>query len=543
MNSNPARDTGTYAVELRAISKTYPGINRKANDNISMGLRKGEILCIAGENGAGKTTLMKILYGLERPDEGGIFINDARAIIDTPAEAQGFGIGMVHQHFMLFPEYTVAENIVMGLEPRKWGIFFDAKRARGEAERLIREHHFSVSPDAPLGSLSVGEKQQVEICRLLYRKAGIIILDEPTSVLTELETASFFKTLKALAAAGKSLILITHKLQEIKQISDRVAVLRQGKLAAIQNTNEIDEHAIARMMIGDKETQAAGADAAGAGLRPAETSGASGIRGEKPLFVFDSVTVMRHRQKRALLDNVSFKLYPGEILAFAGVGGNGLGVLEAALGGFLHPVSGKILHRGEDVSRFNIQRLRKRGLAYVPADRLGVGSAADVSITENFIIDRREEFSLRGFLGRQKMTDFAGNLMRRFNIAESGRGGAENAAALSGGNLQKLILAREINQWETGQFRDYIVFSEPCWGLDFAAGAFVRAEISALREKGAGIILISTNLDEILELADRIIVMYRGSIAGCFTNGAAQLKEKIGACMQGLGTEAVPAGA
>jgi len=472
---------------------------------------------------------MKILCGLEKPDSGEIFINGRRVFIDNPRDAKTLGIGMVHQHFMLFPEFTVAENIVMGTEPRKWGIFFDTAQAHNAAERIIREHHFSVSPDRQVASLSVGEKQQVEICRLLYRNAAIIILDEPTSVLTEHEAASFFAAMRALADAGKSLILITHKLHEIKLVSDRVAVLRQGELIDIRDTAGIDEHSIARMMMGETSEKTS--------LNcPESYANISRLEKSDPVVVFDNVTVTRHGQKQALLENVSFNVHTGEILAFAGVGGNGLGVLEAVLGGFLHPSSGKIMHRGQDISRLNIRRLRNRGLAYVPADRLGVGSAPDAAITENIIINRRAEFSRMGFFDRSAIKHFTANLMRQYNIAGLGSATAD-AASLSGGNVQKLILAREI-----GQFRDYIVFSEPCWGLDFASSAFVRSQISALREKGAAIILISTNLDEILELADRIIVMYRGRIAGGFANGTAHIKEKIGACMQGLSAETIPAG-
>jgi simple sugar transport system ATP-binding protein len=507
-----------HAVELRGISKVYPGSAKKANNNISLALGRGEILCIAGENGAGKTTLMKILYGLETPDEGAIFINSNAVTIDSPLAARRLGIGMVHQHFMLFPEYTAAENIVMGMEPRKWGIFFDKAKAKAQAAKVIEAHHFSIDPDRPVKSLSIGEMQQVEICRLLYRNAGIIILDEPTSVLTGHETAALFKTLKALAAEGKSLFLITHKLQEIKSIADRVAVLRKGELAGIRGKGEIDEYAISKMMIGGDYNVPE--KHAGKETRPA-------VRGE-PVIVFDNVTVFRRGQRRPLLDKLSFSVGPGEITGFAGVGGNGLGVLEAVLGGFLHPAAGKIFHKGDDISRLNIRRLRKRGLAYVPADRQRVGSALGASIDENLIIDRRMEFTRMGFLDRRAVRNFCGGLISRYNIENPG--GAFPASALSGGNLQKLILAREIDQ-----FKDYFVFSDPAWGLDIAASAFVWAEIAKLREKGAAIILISTNLDEILTLADRIIVMYRGMAAAEFDNSGntSALKEKIGDCMHG----------
>ncbi|MCL2126634.1 MAG: ATP-binding cassette domain-containing protein [Treponema sp.] len=513
------------AVEFRGISKIYPGSVKKANNSVSLYLRKGEILCIAGENGAGKTTLMKILGGLETPSEGEILINGNPAAIDSPLAARRLGIGMVHQHFMLFPDYTVAENIVMGTEPRKFGLFFDRKKAAAEAAKVISAHQFTVEPGRPVGSLSVGEMQQVEICRLLYRNAQIIILDEPTSVLTEHEAAALFSTLRVLASRGKSLFLITHRLREIKTVSDRVAVLRHGGIAGIRDTKETDEYEIAKLMTG---SGLAGNEFS---RKPGPENSGPGKTGE-PVIAFDGVTVLRRRQERPLLNRLSFSVRPGEIVGFAGVGGNGLGVLEAVLGGFIHPAGGKITHNGKDISRLNIRRLRNQGLAYVPADRLRVGSAPQASISENIIIDRRGEFSRMGVLDRGKIRNFSGGLIRRYNITEAG--GESPAAVLSGGNLQKLILAREIDR-----FRDYFVFSEPTWGLDIAAGGFVRSEIMKLREKGAAIILISTNLDEILALALRIIVMYRGRAAAEFSNAApgadaVSLRENIGSCMQGL---------
>jgi simple sugar transport system ATP-binding protein len=511
-----------YSVELRDITKIYSGTNKKANTHITLGLRKGEILCIAGENGAGKTTLMKILNGLETPSSGEIKINGNTVIIGSTLNAQKMGIGMVHQHFLLFPEYTVAENMVMGVEPRKWGFFIDKAKANAEAEQVIAAHHFSIRPEKTVQSLSVGEMQQAEICRLLYRNANIIILDEPTSVLTENETAALFMTLKTLAQEGKSVFLITHKLQEIKRIADRVAVLRRGELVGTFNVNEIDEYALAKLMAGGDNKNFS---------QTRKSNNENSMANKKPVIVFDNVTVLRRGQQQPLLDKVSFSVKSGEILGFAGVGGNGLGVLEAVLGGFLHPASGTITHNGNDISRLNIRRLRNQGLAYIPADRLRVGSALGASVNENIIIDRRHELSRKGFFNQKAMNDFSAELVKRYNIELTD--GTQPAATLSGGNLQKLILAREIDQ-----FRDYFVFSEPTWGLDMSAGAFVWSEIARLREKGAAIILISTNLDEILGLADRIIVMYRGRAAAEFKSvseaNTFSIKEKIGGCMQGL---------
>jgi simple sugar transport system ATP-binding protein len=516
-----------YAAELRGICKIYGGGVKKANNNINLSLGRGEILCVAGENGAGKTTLMKILAGIEAPTAGVIYINGKAARIDSPLAAKKLGIGMVHQHFMIFPEYTVAENIVMGMEPRKWGLFCDTAKARAIAAAVIRSHHFSIEPDRPARSLSVGEMQQTEICRLLYRNADIIILDEPTSVLTEQETNSLFQTLKVLAASGKSMILITHKLREIKLVAGRVAVLRKGEMVGVRDTSGIDEYEISRMMIGGESRMPPGSCPPVPRSCPRKADGTQ----RPPVIAFDRVTVLRRGQERPLLDRLSFAARPGEILGFAGVGGNGLGVIEAVLGGFLHPASGTVLHNGQDVSRLNIRALRAQGLAYVPADRLRVGSALGVTVAENLMIGRRRQFARRGFLNFGAIREFADALVRRYNITGAAADLPSGSAAfLSGGNLQKLILAREIDL-----LRDYIVFSEPSWGLDIAGRDFVWGEIAALRERGAAVILISTDLDEILGLSDRIIVMYRGRAACELANDGGQaVKERVGGYMQGL---------
>ncbi|MDR1287911.1 MAG: ABC transporter ATP-binding protein [Treponema sp.] len=506
------------AVEMRGIGKIYPGGRRPANSGISLDLRRGEILCLAGENGAGKSTLMKILCGLEQPSEGDILINGKPVRMRGPLDADRLGIGMVHQHFMLFPEFTVAENVVMGREPRR-GIFFNAAGAAALAAGVIKAHHFSIAPGDPVSSLTIGQMQQVEICRMLYRNADIIILDEPTAVLTEQEITFLFETLAVLKASGKSVILITHKPGEIKRISDRVAVLRKGRLQGVHETASVSGKEISLMMVGG------GAEPARAG-----TVSSARVPGGKPVIVFEQVTVIRRGQKQPLLKDLSFSVSAGEILGFAGVSGNGLGVLEAVLGGFLHPASGRILHQGKDVSRLNIRRLRNQGLSFVPADRLRVGSAPEATITENLIINTRAEFSRRWIISRKDTDRFSRSLMERYEI----EGEPDDIlGSLSGGNIQKVILAREISQ-----FRDYIVFSEPAWGLDIAAGARVYGEIAGLRNRGAAVILISTNLDEILASADRIIVMYRGMAAAEMRNsGEPGMRGRIGASMLGMKTE------
>jgi simple sugar transport system ATP-binding protein len=506
-------------IELRNISKRYAGQPHWANLQVSLDLRGGEILCLAGENGAGKTTLMKILYGLTQPTEGEIVVKGRKTVIRSPLQANKLGIGMVHQHFMLFPEFTVAQNVVMGIEPARLGVFYDMAAAEQEVRKVIDKHNFSVRPETPVEDLTVGEMQQVEILKMLYRDVDILILDEPTAVLTDREIAALFQTFRLLAESGKSLILITHKLKEIKTISGRVAIMRQGEIAGIRETEGIDEFEISRLMLG-KEVE----------LRVDTKQRENRAAGE-PVIVFEDVTVERRGQKQPLLSHVSFSVRAGEILAFAGLGGNGLGVLEAVLGGFLPITAGRILRYGEDISRLKTRGLRKRGLAYVPADRLGVGSAGGTLVWENLIVNRRREFFGPFFMNKKKVLRYANGLISRYGI----KGTADQSlGVLSGGNIQKVILAREIDQ-----YRDYIIFSEPAWGLDAAASSYVYEQITGLREKGAAVVLISSNLDEILSLAGRIIVFYRGAAAvelrpDLDGKNSGSIKDEIGMYMTGL---------
>jgi len=493
-----------HVIEIRNINKKYPGNNKKANDDISLDLRKGEILCIAGENGAGKTTLMKILCGFEKQDSGSFTVNGK--------------IGMVHQHFMLFPEFTAAENIVMGYEPKKWGFIFDSDRANKISDEIIKKNNFSINSKTAVKDLSLGEMQQVEICRILNQNADILILDEPTAILAENEIKTLFNTLNILVNKGKSIILITHKINEIKQINGRIAVLRQGKLTGIKNISEIDINEITRLMINSEiqpDLKILNADKINEPFLQKKAP--------SPVITFENVTVIRQGQNRPLLDNVSFSVNSGEILGFAGVGGNGLGVIEAVLGGFLHPASGKVIYNNTDISKLNTQILRKMGLSYVPADRIRVGSAGNATIEENIKINPGINKNIKG-----SKLNYYNNLVKKYKI--EGINYSEKATTLSGGNLQKLILARELEQ-----IKDYIVFSEPTWGLDFASCNFIHKEIDKLRKNGIAVILISTNLDEIISLADRIIVMYKGKINGEYiNNGDFAIKEKIGKNMIGL---------
>jgi simple sugar transport system ATP-binding protein len=503
-----------HAVEMRGIVKIYPEAGLRANDEINLTLDKGEILCLAGEKGAGKTTLMKVLYGMERPDAGTIAVMGRPVSIASPLEANRLGIGMVHQHFMLVDDFTVAQNVTLGKEPRKVVIGYDLRRAEKEVGEVIAKHHFSIDPAKRVGKLTVGQKQQVEIVKMLYRDVDILILDEPTAVLTEQEIESLFLTLRVLAEHGTSLILITHKLHEIKTISDRVAIMRQGTMVGDFPTASISEHEISRLMMGQSVSLAV--DKA-----PYEKE-------HQPIISFDRVSLLRKNQERPLLNDVSFTVNSGEILGFAGVGGNGLGVLEAVLGGFLPISSGSIVYRGEPLTKIDSHALRKEGLAYVPADRLQVGSALDATVAENLIVAARDRFTKRGLLRRKYIDEQVSDLLQTYTVKGKI---SQPIGTLSGGNIQKVILAREIEQ-----YRDYIVFSEPTWGLDVASSRFVYERMVDLRNKGAAVMLISSNLDEILALSDRIIVFYRGTVVASLTEDEVKQvsKEEMGAYMLGL---------
>ena len=511
-----------HAVEMRGIVKIYPETGLRANDGVDLTLNKGQILCLAGENGAGKTTLMKVLYGLEKPDAGTISVMGNPVSITSPLQANRLGIGMVHQHFMLVDDFTVAQNVTLGKEPLKGRFSYDLKGAVDAVDAVIRKHRFSIDATKRVGSLTVGQKQQVEIVKMLYRDVDILILDEPTAVLTEQEIESLFITLRALAEHGTSLILITHKLHEITAISDRVAIMRQGAMVGDFPTDSVDGKQISRLMMGQSVSLVVDR----LPYTPVQ----------HPVLRFDNVSVLKRNQQRPLLDGVSFAARSGEILGFAGVGGNGLGVLEAVLGGFLPISSGAIVHKDEDISRLDSHALRKRGLAYVPADRLQVGSALKATVSENLIVDARNEFTRHGVMQRKKIEQHTQALLKTYSVKGTP---SMPIGTLSGGNIQKVILAREITQYQ-----DYIVFSEPTWGLDIASSRFVYERMVQLRDEGAAVLLISSNLDEILAVSDRVIVMYRGTIVAVLE--AEELrqvtKEDMGAYMLGLRQQEAPHG-
>jgi len=496
---------------MRGICKYYPESDVVANDHVDLSVNKNEIHALVGENGAGNTTLMSILYGLERADSGRIFLDGNEVLIRNPRDAVRLGIGMVHQHFKLIRSFTVAENVTLAMEQRKYGMLLDTRKAAGMTEKVIADFGFDIDPGAKIADLTAGQMQQVEIIKILYRQADILILDEPTSVLAEQQILKLFDTLAGLAARGKTIIIISHKLDEVMSISQRITVMRKGRNSAVRNTEEVDEKELSRLMVGK-----------GVALRFTRDMAPPG----NPLFALHDVSLAAKSGHRRLLEGVNLTVRAGEIVGVTGVTGNGLEELEEVVTGLRKVGAGRIEHRGRDVTNARPYYLRQEGMAYVPSDRLRRGSSLSSSVLENLIITARRSFLNRGFFRRNKMERFGREILQRYSIDTDLD---VPIGTLSGGNIQKIILARELSARS-----DFIMFSDPTWGLDVASAEYIYTRILECRQDRSAILLISSELDEVLGLADRIVVMHRGRIVGEFDNDGTITKEIIGEYALGL---------
>jgi simple sugar transport system ATP-binding protein len=500
--------TDTPVLELRGITKRFPGV--VANDHVDFDLRRGEVHALLGENGAGKSTLMNILYGLYKPDEGEILLGGERIGIDSPHDAIAHGIGMVHQHFMLIPVMTVAENIVLAAEPKKSGILLDTAAAERRVRELAEQFKFHIDPHAKVQDITVGQQQRVEILKALYRGAEILILDEPTAVLTPQEATELFDILKALVADGMSVIFISHKLNEVLEIADRITVLRRGtKIDTIPREGATEE-LLARMMVGrevllrvDKPPAQPGADAMNVDdLHVHDDRGLEVVRG------------------------VSFTVRAGEIVALAGVDGNGQTELIDAITGLRKPASGRVRVGTEDLTGKSAHDFLEHGVGHIPEDRHRRGLVLEFSLAENLVLHdyAKKPFAGRGFLHPARIVDYARTLLKEFDV----RGGAPEtrASALSGGNQQKVVIAREVS-------RDprVLIAAQPTRGLDVGAIEFVHRRLVEERDEGRAVLLVSLELEEVLSLADRILVIYEGRIAGEFPPTATE--EELGIAMTG----------
>ena len=494
-------------LELRGITKRFPGV--VANDHVDFELVQGEVHALLGENGAGKSTLMSILYGLYHPDEGEIRLNGTPLRIDSPHVAIDNGIGMVHQHFMLIPVMSVAENIVLGVEPHR-GPFLDLDAAEERVRDLSKQFGLAVRPEARIDSISVGMQQRVEILKALYRGADILILDEPTAVLTPQEAEELFAIVRSLQAEGKSIIFISHKLNEVLQIADRITTLRFGKQVGTVPRAGATQESLARMMVGREVV----------------------LRVEKPpaqpgevLLSAENLVVVDERGLEACR-GVSLEVRAGEIVGIAGVDGNGQSELIDALTGLRQPASGRIVVGGKDVTNASAREVLDNGMGHIPEDRQRRGLVLDFSLAENLALHdyRTPPESRFGWLFPRRLVERARRLLKEFDVR--GGGPQTPGAALSGGNQQKVVVAREVS-------RDprVLVAAQPTRGLDVGAIEFVHRRLVTERDEGRAIILVSFELEEILSLSDRILVVYEGRIVGEYPPDVSE--EDLGFAMTG----------
>jgi ABC-type uncharacterized transport system ATPase subunit len=478
-------------IEMQNIRKEFPGI--VANDNVTLGLRKGEVHALLGENGAGKSTLMSILFGLYQPDAGQIVVRGEPVQIKNPTMANNLGIGMVHQHFKLVHNFTVTENIILGMEPMN-GIAIDRKGAALKIKELSQQYGLDVDPYAKIEDISVGMQQRVEILKMLYRDAEILIFDEPTAVLTPQEIHELMKIMRSLLKEGKSIILITHKLKEIKEVADRCTVIRRGKVIGTVDVKDTTEAKMAEMMVGREVSFH---------VEKGESN-----PGEIALEVKDLV-VMGTRGEEAV-KSFSFQLRRGEILGIAGVDGNGQAQLVEALTGLRKVESGVISLAGKDIAGLNIKERFEAGLAHIPEDRQKRGLVLDYSIEENMILEihQNEPFSRMGFLQFDEIRNYSERLIKEFDV-RSGEGSIAKARALSGGNQQKAIVGREISHNP-----EVLIAVQPTRGLDVGSIEYIHKRLVEQRDAGRAVLLVSLELDEILDLSDRVVVINSGTKVG-----------------------------
>lgn len=487
----------------------------KANDHISLDVQPGEVMCLLGENGAGKTTLMNIVYGLYRADEGRIEIDGRPVTIRSPREAIAHGVGMVHQHFMLVPPLTVTENIILGTRPlfrSRKAYLGDMPAIQREVEAVGRRYGLRINPAARVADLSVGERQRVEIIKALYRGVNLLILDEPTAVLTPQETSDLFDTLKSLTAAGLSVIFITHKLNEVMAVADRVTVLRDGVVVGQRLARETTQHELAELMVG-REVQTTF-------QKPPIVPG-------RTVLDIRNLTVV-NEEGHKVLDNLSLRVAEGEIVGVAGVDGNGQRELALAIAGLIRPQSGRVELAGVDITGKSPGEIVRAGLRHIPEDRHTMGLVLEFTVAENLILKRFNQppFTRWGVLQPRTIVDYAVSVIRKFDV----RTRSPNAitSELSGGNQQKIVLGRELDQNPV-----LLIAAQPTRGLDVGATEYIHNTLLAQRAAGVGILLISTELEEILALSDRVAVIYEGHIVGEVPGDRANI-QKIGLMMAGV---------
>lgn len=499
------------ALLMKNIVKVYSN-GVMANKDVTLCVNQGEIHALSGENGAGKSTLMKILFGEEQATSGEIFINGEKVNITSPQMAIGLGIGMVHQHFMLVPSLSVTENMIMGVEPTK-GIFIDKKYARQQVEEIGKKYNLYIDPDKKVADLTVGQKQKVEILKALFRGAKILILDEPTAVLTPQETAELFEELKHLRENGYTIIFISHKLNEVKELCDRITIIRRGVTMGVHNVADVSEEDISRLMVGrdvvlkiEKE--------------PAQPG--------KPLLKVKDVKIA-DEFGAVHVNGVSFALREGEILGIAGVEGNGQSQLINAITGMGHVSSGTIELNGENIAGSSVRKIRSLKLSHIPEDRMTSGVAANLSITENVIADKLgwKEFSNFGILKRKQIRAYGEQMVKDYQILCKNQD--VEIGSLSGGNIQKGVVARELSCDPV-----VVVANQPTRGVDVGASEFIRQQLINIRDQKKGVLLITSDLNEVLGLSDSLIVMYEGKIVAYISDVSSMTESELGTYMLGI---------
>ena len=504
-----------YAVEMLHITKRFPGII--ANDDVTIQLRKGEIHALLGENGAGKSTLMSVLFGLYQPEEGEIHVDGKKVEIRNPNDANDLGIGMVHQHFKLVECFSVLDNIILGVEPVKGGLL-DKDSAREKVVALSERYGLQVDPDAIIEDITVGMQQRTEILKMLYRENDILIFDEPTAVLTPQEIDELMQIMKNLAAEGKSILFISHKLAEIMAVADRCSVLRKGKYIGTVETKDTTPQELSKMMVGRDVKAVVDKDEA----KPTEV-----------VLDVKGMSVASKRHKKNAVNDVTFQVRRGEIVCIAGIDGNGQTELVYGLSGLEPLNAGSISLCGQDITTSPIRKRSLLGMSHIPEDRHKHGLVLDYSLEDNIVLQRyfEPEFTNKfGFLKRKNIREYAERLIEQFDV-RSGQGAITRARSMSGGNQQKAIIAREIDKDP-----ELLIAVQPTRGLDVGAIEYIHSQLVAQRDAGKGVLLVSLELDEVMNVSDRILVMFEGEIVGEFDPKQVTVEE-LGLYMAGAKRE------